>query len=46
MRRSRVILTALLMPLATLVVVGCLYRGYLTSILPSCRCALPSSASP
>jgi glucose/arabinose dehydrogenase len=35
MRRSRVILTALLMPLAALVVLGCLYRGYLTSILPS-----------
>jgi glucose/arabinose dehydrogenase len=35
MRRSPVILTALLIPLAALVVVGCLYRGYLTSILPS-----------
>jgi hypothetical protein len=35
MVRSRAILTVLLVPIAALVVIGCLYRGYFTGMLPS-----------
>ena len=35
MRRSRAILTAVLIPLAALVVVGCVYSGYLANLLPT-----------
>jgi len=40
MTRFRTILTLLLVPLAALVVVGCLYRGYFTGMLPSAAAEL------
>jgi glucose/arabinose dehydrogenase len=40
MTRFRTILMLLLVPLAALVVVGCLYRGYFTGMLPSAAAEL------
>ena len=39
-RRSRAILTPLLIPLAALIVVGCVYSGYLSNMLPTAAAEL------
>jgi glucose/arabinose dehydrogenase len=46
MVRSRAILTVLLVPIAVLVVVGCLYRGYFTGMLPSAAAELSEITLP
>jgi glucose/arabinose dehydrogenase len=46
MTRVRTILTLLLVPLAALVVVGCLYRGYFTGMLPSAAAELSEITLP
>jgi len=46
MVRSRAILTVLLVPIAALVVVGCLYRGYFTGMLPSAAAELSAITLP
>ena len=46
MPRSRTILTLLLVPIAALVVIGCLYRGYFTGMLPSPAGALSEITLP
>jgi len=46
MSRSRTILSLLLVPLAALVVVGCLYRGYFTGLLPSSAAELSELTLP
>ena len=46
MPRSRTILTLLLVPIAALVVIGCLYRGYFTGMLPSAAGALSEITLP
>ncbi len=46
MSRSRTILTLILVPLAALLVVGCLYRGYFTGMLPSAAAELSEIALP
>jgi glucose/arabinose dehydrogenase len=46
MSRSRTILTLSLVPLAALLVVGCLYRGYFTGLLPSAAAELSEIALP
>src|SRR5207302_1468913 len=46
MVRSRAILTVLLVPIAALVVVGCLYRGYFMGMLPSAAAELSAITLP
>jgi glucose/arabinose dehydrogenase len=46
MSRSRTILTLILVPLAALLVVGCLYRGYFTGMLPRAAAELSEIALP
>src|SRR3989441_11849400 len=46
MVRYRAILTVLLVPIAALVVVGCLYRGYFTGMLPSAAAELSAITLP
>jgi glucose/arabinose dehydrogenase len=46
MSRSRTILSLLLIPLAALAVVGCLYRGYFTGLLPSSAAELSELTLP
>src|SRR5438445_3014138 len=46
MVRSRAILTVLLVPIAALVVVGCLYRGYFVGMLPSAPAELSAITLP
>jgi glucose/arabinose dehydrogenase len=46
MVRSRAILTVLLVPIAALVVIGCLYRGYFTGMLPSAAAELSAITLP
>ncbi len=46
MSRSRTILSLLLIPLAALVIVGCLYRGYFTGLLPSSAAELSELTLP
>jgi len=46
MSRSRLALARLLVPLAALIVVGCLYRGYVAGMLPSTAAALDEITLP
>jgi glucose/arabinose dehydrogenase len=46
MSRSRTIFSTLLIPVAALVVVGCLYRGYFTGMLPSAAAELSEISLP
>src|SRR5438445_11585404 len=46
MVRSRAILTVLPVPIAALVVVGCLYRGYFMGMLPSAAAELSAITLP
>ncbi len=45
-RRSRVILTLLLIPLAASIVVGCVYSGYLSNMLPTAAAELDELTLP
>ena len=46
MSRSRALLASILVPLAALVVVGCLYRGYFAGMLPSAAAEMSEIALP